>query len=154
MPNTAPAVSPTISTSSSLQHNKPSIQALSKPQITTIAKQQHQLTLPGAGANKESLEDIECPQFVDFTRNETFDMNDGADIFFGEKRIKNLSISNMNFNIYFIIFLKKDVKWAKEMIWECLEKILRIHHLLVILVLSKSRLFCQVKNQLYRNLFL
>jgi hypothetical protein len=26
-----------------------------------------------------------CPQFVDFTRNETFDMDDGADNLFGEK---------------------------------------------------------------------
>ena len=31
-----------------------------------------------------SLEDIECPQFVDFMRNETFDINDGADFCFGK----------------------------------------------------------------------
>jgi hypothetical protein len=37
-----------------------------------------------------SLENIECPQFVDFTRNETFDINDGADFLFGEKLRKKI----------------------------------------------------------------
>ncbi len=32
-----------------------------------------------------SFENILCPQFADFTRNETFDLNDGADFLFGEK---------------------------------------------------------------------
>ena len=30
-----------------------------------------------------SLENIECPQFVDFMQQGTFDINDGADILFG-----------------------------------------------------------------------
>ena len=30
-----------------------------------------------------NLENIECPQFVDFMQQETFDMNDGADFEFG-----------------------------------------------------------------------
>jgi hypothetical protein len=29
------------------------------------------------------LEDINCPQFVDFTTGEAFDIHDGADYFFG-----------------------------------------------------------------------
>jgi hypothetical protein len=29
------------------------------------------------------LENLHCPQFVDFTVQETFDINDGADFFFG-----------------------------------------------------------------------
>jgi hypothetical protein len=32
-----------------------------------------------------SLEYMLCPQIVDFTRNETFDMDDGANYLFGEK---------------------------------------------------------------------
>ena len=35
-----------------------------------------------------SFENILCPQFADFTRNETFDLNDGADFLFGEKIAK------------------------------------------------------------------
>jgi hypothetical protein len=31
------------------------------------------------------FENILCPQFADFTRNETFDLYDGADFLFGEK---------------------------------------------------------------------
>lgn len=30
-----------------------------------------------------ALDNLNCPQFVDFTREETFDINDGADFCFG-----------------------------------------------------------------------
>ena len=31
-----------------------------------------------------ALDNLHCPQFVDFTNNATFDMFDGADHFFGK----------------------------------------------------------------------
>jgi hypothetical protein len=36
-----------------------------------------------------ALENLHCPQFVDFTVQETFDINDGADFFFGLFNDKN-----------------------------------------------------------------
>jgi hypothetical protein len=30
-----------------------------------------------------SLENLHCPQYVDFTSPEAFELNDGADFFFG-----------------------------------------------------------------------
>jgi len=35
-----------------------------------------------------SLDNINCPQFVDFTNVNTFNMDDGADFFFGKLFIK------------------------------------------------------------------
>lgn len=31
-----------------------------------------------------ALDNLRCPQFVDFTNRATFDIDDGADVYFGE----------------------------------------------------------------------
>jgi hypothetical protein len=48
-----------------------------------------------------ALDNIDCPQFVDFANNATFDMYDGADHLFG----KCLDIKNIELVFTMIIFL-------------------------------------------------
>ena len=40
-----------------------------------------------------ALENINCPQFVDFTSDEPFNINDGADYCFG--KIKSINLKMM-----------------------------------------------------------
>ena len=51
-----------------------------------------------------SLENLNCPQFVDFTSVETFDIHDGADFFFGKVHFLNFII-NFNTNFLFKLLL-------------------------------------------------
>ena len=50
-----------------------------------------------------SLDDINCPQFVDFMSNDAFNILDGADFFFGKKT--NLSIYLFHILIIIITIL-------------------------------------------------
>jgi hypothetical protein len=70
---------------------------------------------------------IHCPQYVEFTHNETIDMNDLADVLFGEKSRSKFFFLN-KYIFHFSNFLKKDVLWAKDLSSDCLVRILGFDH--------------------------
>ena len=49
-----------------------------------------------------ALDNLRCPQFVDFTNRATFDIHDGADVYFGKRTKVFLNEKN-----YVFLFRKR-----------------------------------------------